>query len=79
MNQYLSQLYATDTYSHNTGGWLPNEDEAKAATVLRVLRKARVLEGVNSILDVGCCVGGILRRVHAQLTPGVRGLGIGNR
>jgi len=76
MNQYLSQLYATDTYSQNTGGWLPNEDEAKAATILRVLRKAQVFEGVKSILDVGCGIGGILRHVHAQLMPGVRGLGI---
>lgn len=41
-----------------------------------MLRKAQVVEGVKSILDVGCGIGGILRHVHAQLTPGVRGLGI---
>lgn len=76
MNQYLSRLYSTETYSENTGGWLPNEDAAKAATIMRVLRKAGVKDSVRTVLDVGCGIGGILRRVHAALPSGATALGI---
>ena len=76
MNKYLSGLYSTETYSDNTGGWLPNEDFAKASTIIRVLNKADVMQNISSVLDVGCGTGGILRHVHQSISNGNTALGI---